>query len=884
MFYRIDSTRITLREYWWALRSPVVIVAALLKFLRIRLDSSSDDPNVDTLVPYETAGSELPANVREVFAPLLRDFAGQDFEEPVYHAIEDAHHFTQIYLATLRHRSGRAFGRIQYRVWRKPHPPKTFLFPSIVSVFTDRTFLATTGAQRDLASPPTCRVHRMPGAGVADLWAAHERLLREAQARQSVVPVTQPTELRQASEWHHGVVRDFHLMRGVFVPMSETEVETATVVGRQFRLAEADGLPHAEVLAELRQLEKRRPGWGPALLVFAASLLLFFGAASARWSVNTVLLLLLVLFLHEAGHYLAMRRFKYRNVRMFFIPFFGAAVSGRHYNVPGWKKATVSLMGPVPGIVLGTLLGSAGLAMHQPWLVRLAVMMLILNGINLLPVLPLDGGWIMHTLFFSRHSLWDRLFRLAAAAALIFAGLYIGDWVFAAIGVFMLLGLSTAIKLARISSELRLRVRISDPSEEETVPTEIALVIIDQLKKVFPKGLTSRAIAQHALHVYETLNSRPPAMAASIGFFLVYLLSGMLAFLSAGFFVLTQRSQPRLLWSASQPAPQWVWTPEATFASPTMAAGEVAEAMPGPVLIANFESLTEARKVAQELAPSLPPEAQLELFGQTVLLAYTPANDPALRGWDEKLRALSANTLWHTPTTPVVFLMACEAPSEDAAHALHEEISEYLLLPADMRLIPPWTRRDGRPPSERARHRLARRTYIQLQQTGLQGYQNPTVRELQKTITALHQRGDLASAAKNESELIQRVRQIGRHSQAELIRTNEAQLDRELVALYQASPTGDFTSNWLAYASQNLAPRMGQLPMPKPDGQTARGQDRYSIRWGNVVLEKTRLHFHWLTFSHVMEGPPALAHWLNEKGCFNFQYAFRRSDAETKSP
>ena len=33
-----------------------------------------------------------------------------------------------------------------------------------------------------------------------------------------------------------------------------------------------------------------------------------------------------------------MRLFRYSNVKMFFIPLLGAAVSGRHYNVPGWKK------------------------------------------------------------------------------------------------------------------------------------------------------------------------------------------------------------------------------------------------------------------------------------------------------------------------------------------------------------------------------------------------------------------------------------------------------------------------------------------------------------------------------------------------------------------
>ena len=176
------------------------------------------------------------------------------------------------------------------------------------------------------------------------------------------------------------------------------------------------------MLVEINQLQNKKGGWGSAILILLVSLLLFAGAGSRQWSWQYVVMLVPILLVHELGHYLAMRAFNYRNLRMFFIPFFGAAVSGRHYNVPGWKKVVVSLMGPVPGIVLGAIVGGAGLVLHQPWLVKLALVALILNGINLLPVLPLDGGWIFHTLLFSRHPLLDAGFRVLAAIALMVGG------------------------------------------------------------------------------------------------------------------------------------------------------------------------------------------------------------------------------------------------------------------------------------------------------------------------------------------------------------------------------------------------------------------------------------------------------------------------------
>ena len=60
-----------------------------------------------------------------------------------------------------------------------------------------------------------------------------------------------------------------------------------------------------------------------------------------------LLILILVLLVHEVGHYAGMRRFGYRNVQMFFIPLFGAAVSGHGIRASVTEHAAVLLLGPV---------------------------------------------------------------------------------------------------------------------------------------------------------------------------------------------------------------------------------------------------------------------------------------------------------------------------------------------------------------------------------------------------------------------------------------------------------------------------------------------------------------------------------------------------------
>src|SRR4051812_15229775 len=80
---------------------------------------------------------------------------------------------------------------------------------------------------------------------------------------------------------------------------------------------------------------KKKGGGGVGgLMVLVVSILVFIGVGlpgsasspgdkgSRSW--EALALLVPILLFHELGHYLAMRIFGYRNVRMFFIPLLGA--------------------------------------------------------------------------------------------------------------------------------------------------------------------------------------------------------------------------------------------------------------------------------------------------------------------------------------------------------------------------------------------------------------------------------------------------------------------------------------------------------------------------------------------------------------------------------
>src|SRR5262249_41561863 len=349
-------------------------------------------------------------------------------------------------------------------------------------------------------------------ASARELFALHDAQLHEEGRRHSLVPVRSPAELRASIERHHSAVRNFHLRRGVFVRVSAAERQTAAANTAARKAAESTGSRYPEVVAAIRRLEQRKSSWTTAILVLLVSVGLFVGAGGVgeRWSLETLAILMPVLLFHEMGHWLAMKAFGYRNLQMFFIPFLGAAVSGRHYNVPGWQKAGVSLMGPLPGIVVGAILGVAGIVLKNPLLLKISLTALVLNGFNLLPVLPLDGGWVVQSVLASRSVAFGVLFRVIAIAALFAFGLHNQDKTLSYLGIFMAVSLPAAYKLARITRDLQKAGLEPVSTDDQTIPAGTAEAIIEKVVEAFPKRTPTNVLAQHTLSVFESLNARPP--------------------------------------------------------------------------------------------------------------------------------------------------------------------------------------------------------------------------------------------------------------------------------------------------------------------------------------------------------------------------------------
>jgi Zn-dependent protease len=152
------------------------------------------------------------------------------------------------------------------------------------------------------------------------------------------------------------------------------------------------------------------------LLTTSGTMLVSIAAYSLLWGWKFALGFVVLLFVHEMGHVIALRREGIQASAPMFIPFFGAAVMAKSLGDDAAAEARVGLSGPILGTLGALALLPVALATGEHFWYALVFTGLFLNLFNLLPVVPLDGGRAMAAL-----SPWMWFVGLFAMALLTFA-------------------------------------------------------------------------------------------------------------------------------------------------------------------------------------------------------------------------------------------------------------------------------------------------------------------------------------------------------------------------------------------------------------------------------------------------------------------------------
>lgn len=255
------------------------------------------------------------------------------------------------------------------------------------------------------------------------------------------------------------------------------------------------------------QLETKKRKGGLGVTLFSMALFVSGMLLIMPKFFSFIILLLAVLLIHELGHFSFMKKYKYRNVRMLFVPLMGAFVQGEKDKYSQLQSLIVVLAGPIPGIILGIGCFFYAQQTHMDWVMTMSLIFLFLNIMNLLPIDPMDGGQLMRLLISKKKDLFNFIFSLISSLAMIIIGLWGQYYILIVFGFLMAIRVRSLQKNYQIRKELK-----EDDVQFETTYKDLNNKQYAQIKQI---------VLRHtpALEKYMSLNTKEdvePIVAAQV--------------------------------------------------------------------------------------------------------------------------------------------------------------------------------------------------------------------------------------------------------------------------------------------------------------------------------------------------------------------------------
>ncbi|UBF25074.1 tetratricopeptide repeat protein [Kovacikia minuta CCNUW1] len=439
---------------------------------------------------------EIPNYFQELFQQPIVQLEQLGFKVCCYLQIKELSSFEipDTWAVVLSHRELKTFAQV---TTRHVFEPSNLFDIEFLTFFRDRTLLLTMNgkAYSVLGEIPNTILQDPYTVHVEDQWQAHSDKLQSLTSARVPCGLS-PDGFIQALQAHYQVYVDGLLKFRQITPISGTDrfqLNGRSALQLTLKLSNgrakvaafykqcqqraktnsalrADIPPEIELMGfrRMQQTEQGRVKRKYGLWVLLGSLVLFVASFSTLFDVHTLILLIGVLFLHELGHFLAMKLFRYQDTSMFFLPFFGAAVTGRKDDASLSEKVWVLLAGPLPGLILGIGLAMTTDRSGAPdWAWKGVWMLISLNLFNLLPIFPLDGGKIANLLWFSRHPYTDVLFKVFAVVVLLLLGL--GSPFILPIAILVAITIPSGFRSAKLDSQLRKEYPQLQASDEDSL-------------------------------------------------------------------------------------------------------------------------------------------------------------------------------------------------------------------------------------------------------------------------------------------------------------------------------------------------------------------------------------------------------------------------------
>lgn len=251
--------------------------------------------------------------------------------------------------------------------------------------------------------------------------------------------------------------------------------------------------------------------------------------------ISYIAAVLVVLLIHEFGHFFAMKAFNYSNVKLFVLPLLGAYVTGKKSLISQRQMTIVILSGPLPGMIIGFCLLLSTIYYPNERIEMLGNIFFVLNLFNLLPFVPLDGGRLLETLFINHNHTIRVVFTIISIVAMALLAIITKSLLFLIIPISMIFDLIMEIKNQKIREYLD-QENINYTSDYNDLPDANYWTIRDCILLSFNKryagiqagvhqySVLEGGLIQHVVAVLKTPFIKDVKLLEKIGIIFTYIL------------------------------------------------------------------------------------------------------------------------------------------------------------------------------------------------------------------------------------------------------------------------------------------------------------------------------------------------------------------------
>jgi tetratricopeptide (TPR) repeat protein len=430
----------------------------------------------------------MPSQIRDLLQPWIDQLTAHDFSIVSYHRVQ-AHLIgpEADWGVVLQHSSQQTYVGLMV----KPKPDVLCPVTCVFSSYWHETNLSTLNVENLIAHSENSieKAQYIDRGSVDELWSGHQTFLNSICAIEDLEKMTvtewinrieqgsqKIVELRvekRENYWVNKKEQIYRLHPWLILKMIVKIAIRQKNLNRQ-PIRGSGNINEQTIELEVRNYLDRSPKKGMSrawrIGIFLSSFVLFIVVYAHHFKAIQLLIFIMTLAFHEAGHVTAMRIFGYRDTTMLFIPWFGALATGKKENSSLFEKVFISLAGPLPGLFLGILL-TIIFPSSNSFVRDVSVMLVFLNLFNLLPIYPLDGGQVVNLLIFSRRPYLTIFFQSIGVLLLGLIGLV--QPITLVFAVLIALGIPLNFRLARIRSDLRYEFKDSSLENRDILVRDI---------------------------------------------------------------------------------------------------------------------------------------------------------------------------------------------------------------------------------------------------------------------------------------------------------------------------------------------------------------------------------------------------------------------------